>query len=355
MKLLFACLFFLGLSLNFAAAPRGEFYQVITSHPHDIFEINPFIETAYQNGRLWIVYVRDDAPASVMKHLRKLSGGEKSYLPVNLFRGMKMRKNTPVSAQIALLNKDNIIKDVAELSAYESRYVGTPDNRKALDSSIERLKSFGYKVKEVCYTSDSCSVVADKKGKSSEVIMVMAHIDSVGESFAGADDNGSGVAVLLEMARVLKDYKNNKTIRFFITNGEELGLLGSTYYAKLLEANKELKKLSLVINMDMVGYNQNGIVELETDPAFQGMAEWYAGIAHRYTSLKTKITLGAWGSDHIPFLKRGVPSMLTIENWDTKTPCYHEACDTPDTLNYDYATEIGKLNVAAVMSKDQDQ
>jgi Zn-dependent M28 family amino/carboxypeptidase len=104
--------------------------------------------------------------------------------------------------------------------------------------------------------------------------------------------------------------------------------------------------------MDMVGWNANGIVELETDAGFEPLAKSFAALATAYTNLKTKITIGAWGSDHIPFLKAGVPAILTIEDWSTKTPCYHAACDRPEGLNYAYATEIGKLNVSAVMSKD---
>jgi hypothetical protein len=103
--------------------------------------------------------------------------------------------------------------------------------------------------------------------------------------------------------------------------------------------------------MDMVGYNSNGVVELEIDPEYEALSNLYAGLVSQYTKLKSKITLGAWGSDHVPFLKRVVPAILTIENWDTKTPCYHLSCDTPDTLNYEYAGEIGKLNVAAVMHR----
>ena len=73
-----------------------------------------------------------------------------------------------------------------------------------------------------------------------------------------------------------------------------------------------------------------------------------------YTTLTSKITIGAWGSDHVPFLEKKISSILTIEDWSTKTPCYHQACDKPSTLNFDYAFEISKLNTAAMMLKDQE-
>src|SRR5690606_31090447 len=139
--------------------------------------------------------------------------------------------------------------------------------------------------------------------------------DSVGKNFAGADDNASGAAVMLEVARVLKDYPNKNKIRFFATNGEESGLLGAEHYAKVLRADGSIKDLILTINMDMVGYNSNGIVELETDKQYEELALWFAKLSSQYTSLKTKITLGAWGSDHVPFIRSGVPTLLTIEDW----------------------------------------
>ena len=355
MKTLLFGLLLSGLFLNLSSSKRGEFYQVISSHPHDVEELMPHIETAYQNGRLWVVQLKNNAPIEIMEHVRPLSGGEKSYLHQPLFNAqLKMKKNSSIKKMVNSVNKDFIRNDVVELSSFESRYTGSQGNKDAVLLVSNRFSEMGYEIEEICYRPGACSIIAEKKGSRNpdQVIMVMGHIDSVGKSFAGADDNASGTAVAMEMARVLKDYSNKKTIRFFITNGEELGLLGAYHYAGKLSAENKIKELSLVINMDMVGYNSNGIVELETEPEHEAIAKWFADLAANYTKLKSKITLGAWGSDHVPFLKKGVPSLLTIENWDTKTPCYHMACDKPDTLNYDYAAEIGKLNVSAVLSKD---
>lgn len=353
-NLLFFLLFF-GLSLSMGLAPKENLYQVISSHPHDIEKLSPHIETAYQSGRLWIVRLKNNAPSSLKKHLKPLSGKEKSYFYRPMFQGLKKRNPSYLDRLVDKVNRENIRKDVIELSSYKTRYAGTRENQEAIQNVAVRLQSYGLDVQEICYRPQACSLVADKKGslKPQEVIIVMAHIDSVGKAFAGADDNASGTAVLLEIARVLQDYENNKTIRFFITNGEELGLLGANHYVRKLTSEGSLININFVINMDMVGFNSNGIIELETDPQFEKLATWYAELVDRYTSLKSKITLGAWGSDHVPFLKKGVPALLTIEDWDTKTPCYHQACDKPETLNFDYATEVGKLNISAVVTQDQ--
>lgn len=325
-------------------------YQVINQHPHAVRELVKHVKTVSQEGRLWIVE-GDNLPQKVLRNLRPLRGSEEHFLyaPEASFS-----RNPAIRDQVAKLSETLIRDYVVKLASYKTRLVGTTDNEKAVEEIEKNLSELGYTTSQICYANRRCSVLADKKGSVSEdkVILVEAHMDSVGRDFAGADDNASGTAVLMEMARVLSTYKNQKTIRFFVTNGEESGLKGAEHYARTLVSSGRINELELVINMDMVGWNSNGIVELETDRPFENLARWFAGLASSYTNLKTKITIGAWGSDHVPFLKAGVPTLLTIEDWSTKTPCYHASCDKPDGLNYAYATEIGRLNVSAVMTKD---
>lgn len=357
MKVIPAVILLIGLFLNVSSTYRGnDFFQVISSHPHDLEELQPYIDTVYQNGRLWVVQLKHEAPLHVMEHLRPLEGGEKSYLhEVTFTQTPQMKKKDRLKTLVDTINVEAIRQDIIDLASYRTRAVGTIENQDAVTMAIERFLSMGFETRRICYSANACSVIAEKKGSRfpDKVIMVMGHIDSIGATYAGADDNASGAAVLMEMANVLKAYDNKKTLRFFVTNGEETGLQGSAHYARLLSSENTLKNLDLVINMDMIGYNKNGIVEIETGAEFEPLAKWYADIAARYTKLKPKITIGAWGSDHVPFLRRGVPSVLTIQNWDTKNPCYHQACDTPDTVNFSYAAEIGKMNLAAVLRKDQ--
>ncbi|WP_408096286.1 M28 family metallopeptidase [Peredibacter sp. HCB2-198] len=358
MKFLIFSLLIFGLLLGLGAGPKENLYQVISIHPHDLDELRPHIETIEQSGRLWVVRVKENAPSEVMEHLRPLTGGERSYSFVGKLITNKVFRSKPVDYQGMLkkLSLENIKNEVYWLSNFETRYAGSDENQLATNGVAQKLEALGFTVKKICYHPEACSLVAEKAGTilNRDVIMVMAHIDSVGEYYAGADDNASGVSVILEMARVLKDYSNNKTIRFFISNGEELGLIGSTHYAGQLERGNQLKNISLLINMDMVGYNTTGVLELETDPDFGDHAEWLAGVAAKYTKLKTKISLGAYGSDHVPFLQRGVPAVQTIEDWENKNPCYHMECDRPDALNYEYATEVARLNLAAVLLKDNE-
>lgn len=340
----------LAIALLFSTPLIAARYQVISQHPHDIKDLGKFVKTVSQSGRLWIVE-GENLPASILKNLKPLDGSEKHYFYSPM---RKMTASPLIRNQISKMSETLIRDYVVKLAGYKTRLAGTAENEKAVEEIEKNLSELGYLTSQICYASRRCSVLAEKKGSVSEdkVLLVEAHMDSVGRDFAGADDNASGTAVLMEMARVLSTYKNQKTIRFFVTNGEEGGLLGAEHYVKTLRANGKIKEILLTINMDMVGWNSNGIVELETNSPFEPLAKMFAELASTYTTLKSKITIGAWGSDHVPFLRAGVPALLTIEDWSTKTPCYHAACDKPEGLNYAYATEIGKLNVSVVMTKD---
>lgn len=347
---LISLIFLMILTQGFRLTPT---YQVITGHPHDLEDLTPYIETVRQEGRFWEVRLKTDMPRHLLVHVRPLLGNE---VGSRMFHKKKLTapSNPEITALVRLVDEEKIKADVVSLSAYRNRSAGSEDNRQAVNWAEDRLKSLGYQTQQICYRSGVCSVIADKLATSAsqKTLLVLAHVDSVGRSFAGADDNGSGTAVLLEMARVLANSNLKKNLRFFVTNGEENGLLGAKHYVEELQKAGTLSQISLALNMDMVGYNQqNNIVELETNPPYEALAKAFAEHAHTYTSLKTKITLNAWGSDHVPFLEKRVPAILTIENWDTKTPCYHASCDKPDTLNYAYAAEIGRMNIATIVSE----
>lgn len=340
---------------SFSFASTKQLYQVISQHPHDLEKITPYITTEKLEGRIWVVSLRPGAPKNAMKILRPLS----SMNDVAHYTPVISNNKSKADPQITLALKDvsisNLQGTVEKLASYKNRSAGSADNQAAVAWLTSEFARIGIPPQIECYKPNACSIIGTKQGTedTKDFMMVIAHMDSVGKDFAGADDNASGTASLLEMARVLSTIPTNKSIRFFITNGEEGGLLGAIDYAKKLEKNGEIKNIKFAVAMDMVGYNKNGIVELETNKEYEAGANLMATLAKTYTSLNSKITLNAWGSDHVPFLERGVETILTIEDWSTKTPCYHTKCDTPDTLNYVYAGEITKLNIAALMTKDR--
>ncbi len=337
-----------------ALATTDGLYQVTEPHPEEVRKILPFIQNYRQEGRLWLVSLKSPKTPSWVFHFLRIYDPKKMLHYTPQLKTLPTHLPTIDPAYLAMIKTTHLQNTVGKLASYKNRAAGTPENQSAQKWIASELQAMGYEVTQDCYSPNTCSVIAEKKGSNTTggVILVEGHFDSVGKDYAGADDNASGTASTIEIARILKNYPNQNTLRFFLTNGEEIGLLGATHYSKVLAQSGHIKDLKLVINMDMVGYNSNGIVELETNAEYDSLAKWFAALTEKYTSLKSKITLGAWGSDHVPFLDLHVPTLLTIEDWSTKSRCYHLECDKAETMNFTYATEITRLNAAAVLTED---
>lgn len=104
------------------------------------------------------------------------------------------------------------------------------------------------------------NVLAKVEGerKVNEVVMLIAHMDSISRHpdgiAPGADDDGTGVAVLLEIARICKEFGTERTLMFGIFSNEEVGNVGSRNYASY--AKKHRMNIIAVVNFDILGYNR---------------------------------------------------------------------------------------------------
>jgi len=151
------------------------------------------------------------------------------------------------------------------LARFGDRMQGTERNRAAIDWLEEQLRSFGYtNVERQRYMSASGpleNVYATKVGRATpgEMYIVSAHMDGRGGGEA-ADDDGSGCAVVLELARVLgmPDVQTNRSVRFIFWNNEEFGMDGSGTYAverTLLQGTSSEPKWIGLIQHDMMMYD----------------------------------------------------------------------------------------------------
>lgn len=201
--------------------------------------------------------------------------------------------------------------------------------------------------------STACNIIAVKHGvtRQDEIYVAGAHYDS--KSNPGADDNASGVAALLEMARVLQGHKLGATLVFAFFDGEEVtdtnGVhrLGSSRYA----AQHATDNIKGMISVDMIAWRQ---------PGWRGGT---AGIEGR--SSMTKITLAlidaisAYGDglrvrkrhgagdygDHVAFANAGFQAVMLIEWGWYGNPNYHKAGDAvekPGYIDLDYAVRMTK-------------
>ncbi|MBN2115964.1 MAG: M20/M25/M40 family metallo-hydrolase [Anaerolineales bacterium] len=176
---------------------------------------------------------------------------------------------------------------------------------------VSELRPFSVIVKG--RTINSANVIAVKPGAYSQEIIVGAHYDSV-EVGKGADDNASGVAVILEVARRIREQNTPYTIRFILFGAEELGLQGSKYYVGHMTED-QIQNTVAMINLDSV--TAGDLAYVYGDRGERGMIrDWALEFAQvHHLALQTQPgenpkypagTTGDW-SDHAPFMNAGIP------------------------------------------------
>jgi hypothetical protein len=173
-------------------------------------------------------------------------------------------KNDPVQTVVNRLELEKFKAHIKGISQFGDRMQGTQRNRDAIDWLEKQLKGLGYtNVERQRFQSASGpleNIYATKTGTTTpdEMYIVSAHMDGRGGGDA-SDDDGSGCAVVLELARVLAmpDVRTNRSVRFVFWNNEEFGMDGSGTYAreKVLRQPAAEPKLLGVIQHDMMMYD----------------------------------------------------------------------------------------------------
>jgi hypothetical protein len=250
-------------------------------------------------------------------------------------------------------------------------------NHKAIAQSImKRFKMIGYTntridsfnisktYQNIIYQQWQYNVIATLSGSTypDSVCIIGAHYDNnlkTGDPFTiipGANDNASGVAAAIEIARVMKlnNYKPRNTIEFIAFGAEELGLYGSYSYAASSKQN--LKKIMLMLNNDMIAYqpgsDQSGwtvnINDYDNSHTSRAKAE---ELSNRFTILKfTNDNTYNKQSDSYPFFINGYKSLFFASL--SVDPNYHTLNDIVVNCNFDYCREIVKLNCALLVDKN---
>ena len=201
-----------------------------------------------------------------------------------------------------------------------------------LDVHLEVFNYSGYQFENVVGTKLG-TVYPNKE------YIIGAHYDSV--SNPGADDNASGVALVLEAARILTQYESEYTIRFIAFDAEELGLIGSDHYVDL-HFGDDIRGM---ISADMVAYDPNTnraniYGRTASNPIKNSLA---AAVAEYGNGLTCTIGGDTPYSDHAPFEAAGFQACLLIEGEVWNNPYYHTQQDNfenPNNLNFAYAVKM---------------
>jgi Zn-dependent M28 family amino/carboxypeptidase len=160
---------------------------------------------------------------------------------------------------------------------------------------------------------------------------------------------------VLEAARILTQYRFNRTIRFIHFAGEEQGLIGSAHYAAAAAQRGDL--IDGVINLDMIAYetvplNDHAVeVHAGINPASDALADALISniTAYELQLVPEKLTLGATTrSDHASFWDQGYPAILGIEDFQDFSPYYHSASDTLANMQTSMMVEYTKACVATL-------
>jgi hypothetical protein len=174
------------------------------------------------------------------------------------------RENSLVLKALREVNPEDIGNTILQLESFQNRFTWSNQWR----SARWIANQFGYCGLEVNLDTYEFrgkvwpNVIARKEGveESKGIVMVIAHLDSISDHpelmAPGADDNASGVAVLLEVARILEDIPLDCTIMFCVFSNEEVGTAGSKSFAG--EARESEMNILTVINLDILGYNKPG-------------------------------------------------------------------------------------------------
>ncbi|MEN6336388.1 MAG: M20/M25/M40 family metallo-hydrolase, partial [Phycisphaerales bacterium] len=185
------------------------------------------------------------------------------------------------------------------------------------------------------------NVLSSSSDKERSVILLTAHFDSTGGAAAGpapgADDNASGVAALLELARIVRERPIQGDIEFVFFNCEERGTAGSRHLSN--EYKERRQPIDYVINVDTIGTWEgplsstcpvNFVTDADSEPVVKQFAERFP-----YPLRKARTM---WRDDHARFWDNGFKAIEITE--DGCTEHMHKPTDTPEKLDYDNIARI---------------
>jgi len=273
------------------------------------------------------------------------------YQPMRRLPQIEGPEMVDLDSLIEQISVDSLISYTERLQAFWRRPVMSDSNLAARDWIYNKMVGFGcdsvlidtfdaqiYSLDDTCY-----NVIAYKVGSAlpNNHIVIGAHFDAVDNS-PGADDNGSGTAAVMEIARILKDVETFSTIVFVLFDAEEIGLVGSGSYAE--RAFERGDSILFMLNMDMIAHKTNN-----------SKANLYHGSDLTYVELWQDLADSLWGiegvlageasnSDHHSFIQYGYDAMF-IHEYHFST-VYHSPSDSTSYLNYIYMSRLTQITMA---------
>lgn len=222
----------------------------------------------------------------------------------------------------------------------------TPQNRAMAAQFIgEQLEALGLETSNHDYAEAARNVYAVLPATEDEApyLVVGAHFDTVPGS-PGANDNATGVALVLGLARYLQELPcRNRNIIFVLFDEEEIGLVGSWHFAELLSTQRF--DVEAAHTIDQMGWDDNGDRAIEIERPDEGLLELYQAAAAQLADSRPLTPTQTGFTDHVSFRDWGFAAVGLTEEFvsgDT-TPHYHMASDTFETVDLDYLASTTRL------------
>ena len=244
------------------------------------------------------------------------------------------------------------------LQSVNNRHISSAKHALAADYLASKLTALGYTVTFEPFTQNgyACrNVVATKLGTvtPTEYVVVGGHYDSISQSTStsapGAEDNGSGTALVMELARISAGRDFERSIQFVLFDAEEQGLIGSQRFVTTAVAQG--RNIVGAILHDMVAYySANYAMRIEGETAWEWLMTIMATNVDTFTDIGKQKDYLSWGSDHVPFQDAGIAAFLSIDyDYEAYAP-YHRSNDTWSaiTLTAPIATQIGRADAATL-------
>lgn len=252
-------------------------------------------------------------------------GGPASLAAAILLLAATACAQTPFSA-------DSALAYLRVIGGIGARPMGSPAEREAMEFALRKFREFGLDEAFIMPIREASSValqggantnsgvaVGVLRGNTGRVIVIGGHIDSANPEVPGVNDDGSGSACVIELARVLSSRTNESTVVFALFGGEEQGLVGSKYFVKYFD---QIDSVDLMLQIDMTNGSE-WLLPL-TEAGAVSSPEWlvraayeefetlgYTGLSYptHFYAFMNVIPGGGIGSDHQPFLERGIPAI----------------------------------------------
>ncbi|MGH7595389.1 MAG: M28 family metallopeptidase [bacterium] len=295
-----------------------------------------------------------------MRHLIIVALGLMSLLPARA-----VAQNAQFEADSAYAYLEHLCVKIGP------RPMGSANERAALQWTVEQFRRFGADTAYVMSVPEANGTVNTNSGvaigilhgSTDSTIVIGGHIDSSGREIPGANDDGSGTACVIELARVWSQRPRRFTLLFAAFGGEESGLVGSKYFVDHYAA---LDKVKLMLQIDMAGSTESLIPFIETSSTHQAPA-WLVEDAYaidrvlgynsldyptHFFSFNFAFPGGLAGSDHMPFLKKNIPAIDFTAGVNTSP--IHTQRDGMEFIDKSMLARSGHL-VDGLLTKYQEQ